>query len=154
MNATCGADARSQGAELLLGGGAEPSIRDRHTGVEEVQVSSAAANSREGTATRDESRQRSLARGRQVVFREVNDQIHRLAQEWAREGELELVCECADGDCTERVVMAVSDYEALRRFPTRFIVKPGHVTSDAERLTEDRGAIRYISDGSRRGAES
>jgi hypothetical protein len=39
---------------------------------------------------------------------------------------VEFVCECANDNCLERIANTLAQYE-LRRFPTHFVVEPGHV---------------------------
>jgi hypothetical protein len=70
----------------------------------------------------------------EAVFRELNEQIERLAPESARE--LKLVCECGDPDCHRRLRMSVSGYEALRSDPRLFAVVPGHQLPDVETVVE------------------
>jgi hypothetical protein len=72
---------------------------------------------------------------RQVIFREVNERIERLDQRWGMfEGTVSVVCECGNIGCVERIEMTAADYEAVRLFPTRFLVKPGHVAREGERV--------------------
>jgi hypothetical protein len=74
---------------------------------------------------------------RQFVFRELNEQIAALADRFGLGTVLELVCECGSRDCLERLVMSPEEYEAVRRFPTRFVLKPGHATSGVERVVSE-----------------
>ena len=64
-----------------------------------------------------------------AAFREANDQINDVAQSFDREdGELlPFLCECADVSCTEIVRLTPTEYEAVRREPTRFLNAHGHV---------------------------
>jgi hypothetical protein len=73
----------------------------------------------------------------QSLFREVNEQIVAMVEEPSDGRELELVCECSSPSCLATYQISVADYEAVRRFPTRFIVKPGHVSLDSERVVEE-----------------
>ena len=73
----------------------------------------------------------------QVLFRQLNDQIRVLADGFGLSSECELVCECVDRACFERVNVPFKDYEMARRFPTRFVVKAGHVAEDAERVIQE-----------------
>ena len=45
---------------------------------------------------------------------------------------LELVCECADEDCTRAITLTPRDYEAVRSDETQFMVVPGHDRSEVE----------------------
>ena len=77
---------------------------------------------------------------RQLVLRELNEQIRGLAKRFGVEGELELVCEC--GDCVGRLSTSVEIYERVRRFPTRFLILARHAGED-ERVVEklERSAV-------------
>jgi hypothetical protein len=75
----------------------------------------------------------------QTLRREVNEQVRHLNSRLDNtEGDsMDVVCECAFTGCTGRVEMAMSDYEAVRRFPTRFVVKAGHEVTEFERVVDD-----------------
>jgi hypothetical protein len=82
-----------------------------------------------------ETEQRQLrAAKNQSLFREVNEQIERIGEKvGSSPGELtDFICECMQQDCNERVTMTRSEYESLRRIPTHFAVKPGHVIPEVE----------------------
>jgi hypothetical protein len=69
----------------------------------------------------------------EAVFREVNERIEALAETFQLKGEpLDLVCECGDATCVERVSMTHSEYEELRSDPQQFAVHPGHEIPDVE----------------------
>jgi hypothetical protein len=80
----------------------------------------------------------SVARN-QALFRAVAEQIEASNQTFrVTLGDLaDFVCECADDKCMERITVTIDQYEALRRFPTHFIVKPGHVYLEFERVVEE-----------------
>jgi hypothetical protein len=56
-----------------------------------------------------------------LVFRSLNERI--AAQERAR---LEIVCECAEEACTERLVITPVEFYEVRRHRGWFVVHPGH----------------------------
>ncbi|MGH3050003.1 MAG: hypothetical protein ACRDLK_07585, partial [Gaiellaceae bacterium] len=63
----------------------------------------------------------------QSIFREVNERIEELAGRFdVLDQTLNVVCECGDGACTERIELTASEYEALRGSSRRFAVVPGH----------------------------
>ena len=80
----------------------------------------------------------------EALFREVNERV----QDHAEEGGAavyEYFCECANIDCTFRVTLAPSEYEAVRADPTQFIVLPLHFTPEIEELvaqTETHWIVR------------
>jgi hypothetical protein len=80
---------------------------------------------------------------RQVLFRQVNEEIRQMAASFAVGEELELVCECEHGDCFAFISVSRDDYEAVRRFPTRFLAKPDHVSAD-ERVVQEAALFVVI----------
>src|SRR5436305_60145 len=72
---------------------------------------------------------------RQVLFRELNEEIRRIADSFDADEALDLRCECELGECFVRLHVSHPQYEAVRRFPTRFLVLAEHV-SPQERLVE------------------
>jgi hypothetical protein len=85
----------------------------------------------------DAERKERLARN-EAIFREVNERIERLASkgEWLGESDsLEVLCECGNVDCAEPLKLRVSDYERVRQVPTDFLVAPGHVIPEIEKVT-------------------
>jgi hypothetical protein len=86
---------------------------------------------------------------RQVLFRDLNEQIRRIADSFAVEEPLQLVCECEQGDCLARLSVSPQDYEALRRFPTRFLTRADHVCDDERVVQEMDGCVvvEKIGDG-------
>jgi hypothetical protein len=81
-------------------------------------------------------------RGRRIglneaVFREVNERIEDLADEYQLEnGPLNIVCECGDPKCVQQIQLTRSDYERVRSDPTHFAVFPGHEVADVEDVVE------------------
>lgn len=79
------------------------------------------------------------------IFRQVNEQIESLNRDFG--GELRTmtaICECADGDCTERLDIPVSEYEEVRDDPRRFIVVPGHELPEFETTVEHRDGYDVV----------
>lgn len=78
-------------------------------------------------------------------FREVNERLEdRAVDKEGLSDRFEIVCECAREDCTERITVAFAEYEAVRRSPTAFIVVPGHVDPDCERVRASTGAYEIV----------
>src|SRR5881275_1963888 len=78
----------------------------------------------------------------QLLAREVNEQIRTIATGFEVDGSLDLICECQTG-CFETIGLPPNAYEAIRRFPTRFVVAEGHESED-ERLVEQSGDIAVV----------
>lgn len=64
--------------------------------------------------------------------REVNENIAQLGERFGlHEESLELICECGDPSCTERVAVPADEYEQLHA-ANRRIVATGHVAGTSE----------------------
>jgi hypothetical protein len=75
----------------------------------------------------------------EAVFREVNERIDDLADAFNLKSEpLDLVCECGDANCVQRISMTQAEYEQLRSESHQFAVYPGHEDSDVERVVDRR----------------
>jgi hypothetical protein len=77
-------------------------------------------------------------------FRDVNERIVDTAQRFGA-NEAELVCECADPDCGERIAAPLDDYEQTRGNGSHFLVAPGHEHAEHERVVETRPGFRIIA---------
>jgi hypothetical protein len=73
----------------------------------------------------------------EAVFREVNEQLEEL-EETFRPGreDLDLVCECGDPGCGERLRLPRPEYRRLRSDSRLFAVVPGHEQADVEDVVE------------------
>jgi hypothetical protein len=71
----------------------------------------------------------------EALFRAVNDEMRELNEGLAAiTDEYAIVCECADGGCTESLLIRRLDYYAVRENPRRFIVLRDHVVGDVEQV--------------------
>jgi len=90
---------------------------------------------------------------RQVLFRDLNEEIRQIADSFDPDEALELCCECELGDCSARLSVSHEQYEAVRRFPTRFLVLADHVSPE-ERIVEvlsgtDSVVVEKVGSGAR-----
>ena len=91
----------------------------------------------------------------EALFRSVNEQIESLNERFGVASELaEFVCECADEHCTERVTLALGEYEDVRRVPTHFIVIHGHVNHQFETVVESVDGYVVVEKFGEAGKES
>lgn len=74
----------------------------------------------------------------QSLFREVNEQIEVLSRQ-SSSAFNDFSCECADEACLDKVPLTLEEYESVRRIPTHFVVRPGHVNADVERTVDRDG---------------
>jgi hypothetical protein len=90
-------------------------------------------------ATDDKARALKLAMN-QSAFRRSNEQLRRAADAhrfgWA--DHVPFVCECADENCREVVMLTIEEYEHVRAHPTWFLLVAGHEDEDAtqERIVD------------------
>jgi hypothetical protein len=90
--------------------------------------------------------------GRQALRREVNERIGRLNAGWGTD-RFDVFCECGRARCAERVTIAASTYEELRRVPTHFLVKLGH-TDGVERVVGEYDEFVIVEKFGRSGIEA
>src|SRR5947207_429873 len=122
--------ARHAGAEAALSG-RKPIPRSIRTMVEEASVSAAQqVNAPRVPLPADSADFGPPAARRQALFRDLNEEIRRIANTFGGDEDLELVCECEHGDCYARLPVSPDTYEGVRRFPTRFLTKPEHIGPD------------------------
>jgi hypothetical protein len=75
----------------------------------------------------------------------VNEQIRSLDDELgAEEGTIVVICECSNTDCTERLVLRVSEYERVRRDALLYVVACGHELLDVEQIVERRDGWEIV----------
>jgi hypothetical protein len=62
-----------------------------------------------------------------AAFRDANERIEQAAAEiGVANGPLPFICECADRECTEIVLLELDEYAAIRANPRWFLAVPGH----------------------------
>jgi hypothetical protein len=74
----------------------------------------------------------------QRLFRMVNERIRHLNEPFSSSVEASWFCECANGECFERVDLLLADYEDVQRHADRFLVAPSveHVSPEIEKVIE------------------
>ena len=73
----------------------------------------------------------------EALFRRVNERLEEVNDAFASiAGDFDIVCECGDIDCDDRIVMSRPAYEALRADPRRFAIVHDHVATDVEDVVE------------------
>jgi hypothetical protein len=73
---------------------------------------------------------------RQALLREVNERIHELAGDFGVAEGFSILCECGSSECEELIELTQTEYEHLRRIPTRFAVLHGHDVPAGERVVQ------------------
>ncbi len=81
----------------------------------------------------------------QSLYRSINENISDLNQTLAEVTPLsgEWICECADTDCTLRINATLQEYEVVRASGRTFLVYPGHVYPEVERVVAENG--RFVT---------
>jgi len=75
----------------------------------------------------------------EAVFREVNERIESLAETFDLGSQpLDLICECGDAACVQRIHMTHSEFEELRSDSHLFAIYPGHDIPDVESVVARR----------------
>ena len=81
----------------------------------------------------------------EAIFRNVNEQIEGINKAISELTQtMDIVCECGNITCAERVMVTVPAYERVRADATLFIVLPGHEQLDIEEVISDQGAYRVV----------
>lgn len=62
----------------------------------------------------------------QAFYRDVNERIAAVSRRLGATRTLEILCECGNAGCTERVLLDVTAYEDVRDEPTHFALLDGH----------------------------
>ena len=74
----------------------------------------------------------------QSIFRAVNEQIRAVNDTFAALTEtFAVTCECFDSRCLAMIRIAPGAYEDVRSHPHRFVVLPGHVLAEVERVVAE-----------------
>jgi hypothetical protein len=81
----------------------------------------------------------------EAVFRDVNERIHDVASAFNLTTEpLDLICECGDAACVDRISLTRDEYEAIRADSHLFAVARGHVAPDVEEAVEERAGYDVV----------
>ena len=84
----------------------------------------------------------------QSLFRSVNERIA-ASSERAGAASTDIVCECPDPTCAERMDVPLDEYGDVRERPTRFRVRPGHEDDSVARVVERRRDYEVVEKVSR-----
>ena len=77
------------------------------------------------------------------LFRDVNERIATAAGGFGSD-DAEIVCECADPTCVDRVEVPLEIYEEVRSEPTTFILAKGHEERSIEKVVETRSRFQIV----------
>jgi len=80
----------------------------------------------------------------EATFRAVNEGIARAEGEPGDPERVGFRCECARLGCTTILEIRSAEYEAVRAHGRRFIVAPGHVVPETERVVASHGSYEVV----------
>jgi hypothetical protein len=79
------------------------------------------------------------------LFREVNERIREISGElFSPDDRVGFVCECSRLECTAVVDVTVGEYLLAREAPVRFLVLPGHVDPEHERVVKQTARYAIV----------
>jgi hypothetical protein len=83
----------------------------------------------------------------EAVFREVNERITGLAKlfKWGEPEPLDLVCECRNATCIQRIEITRAAYKAVRAVDTQFAIYPGHADPEIERVISSHKRYEVVA---------
>jgi hypothetical protein len=85
----------------------------------------------------------------QMLFRMANDRLDERTAAYSRSGPLvPFLCECADDSCLGRVEMTHRQYQEVRSHPDRYVIMPGHLMVEHERIIEDHDSFQVVEKSS------
>jgi len=81
-----------------------------------------------------------------ALFREANEGIQQAATTYEVLEQIPFICECADENCRELLVLSMDEYEEIRGNPRHFLNAPGHVRAGqgAAEVVHDRGRYTIV----------
>jgi hypothetical protein len=80
----------------------------------------------------------------QALFREVNERIEQLAEDFGTDGQNQLICECGDRECTEKIELTAAEYERVRAYASRFVVALNHENPETESIVEQNERFAVV----------
>jgi hypothetical protein len=81
----------------------------------------------------------------EALFREVNERIGEVNRTFAAvTGVMDVMCECGEAQCIERIAVEKGEYEAVRRNSAHFIVVPGHELLDVEYVVDEQPTYHVV----------
>jgi anti-sigma B factor antagonist len=99
----------------------------------------------EAAAKRWQERKRRIVKN-EKAFRDYNDRRlqHEPVEATDNRVPIPFVCECGDKECIEALVITAEDFTSAHSAPNRFLVRPGHVYHDVERVVEENDTFAVV----------
>lgn len=86
----------------------------------------------------------------EAAFRRANEALYRRFRELGTADLAPFLCECGDDRCTQTIRLTLEEYEEVRGRPGRFVVVPGHVILEVERVVEAGERYEVVEKPSRK----
>jgi len=81
----------------------------------------------------------------QALFRAVNDKMLELNEVFEQfVGSYSIACECSRMDCVTLIELPPDAYRAVRASPHTFVVCPGHVQDEVERVVSSHDGYAVV----------
>jgi hypothetical protein len=80
----------------------------------------------------------------QALFREANEQTERLPRDPGADALDQLVCECGNPDCAQRIRLTRVEYERVRAYASRFAVALNHENPETESIVEQNERFAVV----------
>jgi hypothetical protein len=91
----------------------------------------------------DERRER-IAKN-ETVFRAANRELADDREEGGGADQpIEVLCECGRQGCSGVITMTIADYDRVHAQEDRFVVVPGHESTDLEKVVEERDGYLVV----------
>ncbi|MDX6509374.1 MAG: hypothetical protein QOG81_1126 [Gaiellaceae bacterium] len=111
------------------------------------------ARTRAGTRSTIEQHKKRVVEN-EILFRDVNERLKAVSEGFGDVlPEFDIVCECGEAVCTERISMTLDEYEQVRTDGKQFAVRPGHESLDIETVIENHGGYLVVRKDAGRAAE-
>jgi hypothetical protein len=79
----------------------------------------------------------------EALFREVNEAVSDINADFEAP-DFEIVCECGDLGCTDKIHVANAAYSTLRSESHQFAVVPGHEIPEVEQVIADKDGYYIV----------
>ena len=80
----------------------------------------------------------------QALFREVNERIEQIAENFGASGQNRLICECGNPECTQQIELTAAEYERVRAHASRFMVALNHENPETESIVEQNERFAVV----------
>jgi len=80
----------------------------------------------------------------QALFREVNEKIEQLPERRGLDALDQLICECGNSECSQRIELTRAEYERVRGYASRFVVALNHENPETESIVEQNERFAVV----------